>query len=277
MKQNIDKNTVDGFGYEWTVFDQTSLSTEEIGQMFETYFSIFDWTRLSQDAVGFDLGCGSGRWAKLVAPKVGHLHLIDASSEALMTARKNMQGQVNCSFHAASVDQIPLDDKSMDFGYSLGVLHHIPHTQQALISCTDKLKPGAPFLAYFYYAFDNKPKWFQMIWKISDLMRKVISVLPNPVKYMLSQAIALLIYWPLARSAKFLENVGFSVDNFPLSTYRNNSFYTMRTDAFDRFATRLEQRFTKKQIQVMMETADLERIVFSEKTPFWCCVGYKKA
>lgn len=84
----MDKNTVDGFGYEWTVFDQASLSTQEVQAMFDAYFSIFEWDRLNKDSVGFDMGCGSGRWAKLVAPKVGHLHLIDASSEALETAKK---------------------------------------------------------------------------------------------------------------------------------------------------------------------------------------------
>ena len=36
-----------------------------------------------------DLGCGTGRWAKLVAPKVGKLHCIDPSS-ALDVARSNL-------------------------------------------------------------------------------------------------------------------------------------------------------------------------------------------
>ena len=50
----------------------------------------------------------------------------------------------------------------------------------------------------------------------------------------------------------------------------------MRTDALDRFGTALEQRFTRQQIQVMMEAAGLERIQFSDLMPFWCAVGFKK-
>ena len=50
----------------------------------------------------------------------------------------------------------------------------------------------------------------------------------------------------------------------------------MRTDALDRFGTQLEQRFTKKQIQEMMEVAWLDRIKFSDAVPYWCAVGYKK-
>jgi 2-polyprenyl-3-methyl-5-hydroxy-6-metoxy-1,4-benzoquinol methylase len=44
----------------------------------------------------------------------------------------------------------------MDFGYSLGVLHHIPDAQKALSDCVKKLKLGAPFLVYLYYSFDNR-------------------------------------------------------------------------------------------------------------------------
>ena len=50
----------------------------------------------------------------------------------------------------------------------------------------------------------------------------------------------------------------------------------MRTDALDRFGTRLEQRFTQRQIKNMMEQAGLENIQFSSEVPFWCAVGYRK-
>lgn len=48
----------------------------------------------------------------------------------------------------------------------------------------------------------------------------------------------------------------------------------MRTDALDRFGTRLERRFTKIEMKELMERAGLENIKFSE-TSFWTAVGYK--
>lgn len=48
----------------------------------------------------------------------------------------------------------------------------------------------------------------------------------------------------------------------------------MRTDALDRFGTRLEQRSTRDQAQDLMRGAGLERIVFSDRL-YWCAVGYK--
>jgi hypothetical protein len=50
----------------------------------------------------------------------------------------------------------------------------------------------------------------------------------------------------------------------------------MRTDALDRFGTRLEQRFTRAEIQAMMQRAGLERIQISPTEPFWCAVGYRR-
>lgn len=273
--QNVDPDVVMGFGQEWEAFDQSALSNKERQALFNAYFSIFPWDQLPDDAVGFDAGCGSGRWAALAALRVGHLHCVDPSS-AIDVARRNLQSVSNCSFHQATVSDLPFLDDSMDFGYSLGVLHHIPNTQQGLTDCVRKLKPGAPFLVYLYYSFDNKPAWFRGLWMLSDLARRVISRLPHRVKYVCSQVVALAIYFPFARLAFGLEKIGVNMHSFPLSAYRDKSFYTMRTDALDRFGTRLERRFSKQKIGDMMALAGLERVDFGSQVPFWCAVGFKK-
>ena len=275
MSKNIDQRTVDGFGDEWTRFDQSSLSDAETRELFERYFRLFPWDALPDKPVGFDMGCGSGRWAKLVAPRVARLSCIDASPAALDVCRRNLSDMKNCVFEQASADALPLRQGSQDFGYSLGVLHHIPDTPAALRECAARLKPGAPFLVYLYYALDNRPIWFRALWKASDVCRRAISRLPNGLRYGVSQAIAALVYWPLARTSLLLEKTGLAPDALPLAAYRRSSFYTMRTDALDRFGTRLEQRFTKARIEEMMIDAGLERIEFSDQVPFWCAIGFK--
>src|SRR5207245_7432380 len=74
---NSDPQTVEGFGYEWTRFDQSGMSNEDTKRSFESYFSIFPWEALYKTAVGLALDCGSGRWAMMVATRVGTLHCID--------------------------------------------------------------------------------------------------------------------------------------------------------------------------------------------------------
>lgn len=274
MRENRDENVIAGFGDEWSRFDQSELTAKELQSMFDNYFNIFPWDELPQNAVGFDLGCGSGRWAKLVAPRVAKLHLIDPS-DALDVAKRNLSHFDNCEFHRADVENIPLENNSADFGCVLGVLHHIPDTVAGIRACVEKLKPGAPFLLYLYYRFDNRPMWFRGLWKISDIFRKGISSLPHFLRYGFSQVFAATVYFPLARFSMIGERMGMNVSNIPLSQYRNNSFYTMRTDALDRFGTGLEKRFTKKEIYEMMTACGLDDIKFSE-TSFWTAVGKKK-
>jgi SAM-dependent methyltransferase len=274
VKKNVDLATINSFGDEWSRFDQSALSEEEAGRIFDEYFAIFPWDKLPKSSTGFDMGCGSGRWAKLMAPRIGHLHCIDPSS-ALEVAKIALANTKNVSFHRASVDEQTLLPNSQDFGYSLGVLHHVPDTAGAIRACVDMLKQGAPFQLYLYYAFDNRSAAFKLLWRFSDLLRRGICKLPAKSKHLLTDVLAGMVYFPLARLALLAERLGFGVDAIPLSYYRSHSFYTMRTDSRDRFGTPLEQRFTRAQIEQMMCEAGLESIRFSENAPYWCAVGYK--
>jgi SAM-dependent methyltransferase len=276
-RENADRRTVEGFGREWSTFTQSGadFSAEERQAIFDGYFSIFPWQALPPNAAGADIGCGSGRWATLVAPRVGTLHAVDASPDALAIARTNLAGVDNVRFHQASVSALPFADGELDFAYSLGVLHHVPDTAGAIRSVAAKLKPGAPFLIYLYYAFDNRSALFRAIWMASNMVRIVLSRMPYALQIVATTIIAATVYWPLARVAALLEWIGAMPRSWPLAFYRHRSFYVMRTDAFDRFCTRLEQRFTRLQIADMLGAAGFADIKFSENEPYWVAVAVK--
>jgi len=275
--ENIDRQVVAGFGDEWRRFDQSALSEEEVRKIWEDYFHVFPWHVLPEGGgIGADIGCGSGRWAAFVAPRVVCLHVIDPSQEALNVARKNLRSFENVSYHLAGVERLPVEDASLDFAYSLGVLHHVPDTRAAVGAIARKLKPGAPFLIYLYYAFDNRPQWYRVLWQSTDIIRRFISQRSFSVRYALSQVLAIAMYWPIARMAKLLDRFGMLPSMWPLAYYRDRSLYVLRTDALDRFGTSLEQRFTREQIQNMLEAGGFRDIVFSEAPPYWCACGIKQ-
>lgn len=275
LENNLDQKTVKGFGNEWTVFDQSEVSKVELQNFFEKYFSLVDWSLITNESKAMDVGCGSGRWAELIGHRVGALHLVDPSIEALNVAREKLRGSENSFFHNVSTENLPGDDNSFDLIYSLGVLHHVPDTQSAITDCVKKLKHGAPFLVYLYYRFDNKGLWFRSIWYCSDLIRRMICRTPFFLKKRITDAIGIAIYWPLARLGRFLESRGKNVSSLPLSFYRHSSLYTMRTDALDRFGTRLEHRFTRREIEEMLQRAGLVDIRFRETEPYWCAIGFR--
>ena len=272
---NKDEKVIKEFGDEWTKFNYETLDEKKLEENFWQYFNIFPWDKLPQDAVGFDMGCGSGRWAKFVAPKVHKLNCVEPSN-AINIAKNNLRTHENVNFFNETTEDCSLSPGSQDFGYCLGVLHHIPNTQDALNDCTKLLKPGAPILLYLYYNFENKPLWFKFIWKVSDNIRRFVSVSPKPIKHFICSLIAIAVYFPLSQAAYLMEKFGFNVNNIPLSDYRKKPFYQSKNDALDRFGTRLEKRFNKAQITKMLTNAGCTNIEFSPNTPFWCCVGFKK-
>lgn len=273
--RRVSKRVIDGFGEEWTRFDQQKLTAEELHKIFDDYFAIFPWGDLPEGAKGADIGCGSGRWAGVAAPLVGWLTCIDASSAALTVARKNLAGCSNVDFKQASVSDLPFTDGELDFAYSLGVLHHVYDPEGALRRIARTLRPGGFFLMYLYYAFDNRPPWFKMLWRITDLARRLISYLPRIPRFLVCEVIAAIVYWPLARLAAWCRWMSLPTKNLPLAYYADKSFYVMRTDALDRFGTSLKNRYTRNEIASLLSDAGFEKISFSDKAPYWCALAIK--
>ena len=277
FRRNVNDRVVDSFGHEWSRFDNRRLDRGELLEMFEAYTPIFPFGDLPEDAIGFDAGCGSGRWARFFAERVGTLHCVDASEKAVDVARRTLAGLSNVCFHHEDLTEMSIPSGSCDFGYSLGVLHHVPDTERALRACVDRLKPGAPFLVYLYYRLEDAGLGRRLTLRMVTLLRYVVARLPRRLKSPVTDCIAVFVYFPLARMAALFEKMGGDPSHLPLFQYRGRSFYVMRNDALDRFGTRLEKRFTQAEIMALLTEAGLDDIKFSEDPPWWVAVGHRSS
>jgi ubiquinone/menaquinone biosynthesis C-methylase UbiE len=274
LGSNIDEVTVRSFGEEWKAFHK--FDDAELSRIGDQYFDIIKPEMCGSDKIAADFGCGTGRWTKYFAPRVGAIAAIDPS-DAIFTAAAVLENVSNAHLYKASIDNLPFPDNYFDVGFSLGVLHHIPDTQMAMTACVKKVKPGGFFLVYLYYNFDNRGPLFKFVYWLSNLIRLIVSRLPG------HQKVLPVIYWRrlichlsdyaacsgmMGVPEKFRQKV-------PLQIYEKASFYIIRNDALDRFGTPLEQRFTKKQITAMMTNAGLTEITFSDNAPFWHAVAKK--
>lgn len=275
MDENKNNKVINDFGKEWKHYNYSNFDQENLIESYNQYFDIFPWNLITKKSIGFDMGCGTGRWAQFIAPKVKKLNCIEPS-EAIVVAKENLYKFDNIEFFNETTESCSIPENSQDFGYSLGVLHHIPDTEKAIKDCARLLKKNSPFLIYLYYNFDNKPAWFKNIWNISNIIRKIICKMPYSQKKIFSNIIAYLIYLPLSSFAHIVEKIGINVSNFPLSQYRSKSLYIIKNDALDRFGTSLEHRFSKNQIKEMLLKSGFSNIKFSNKSPFWCCIAIKK-
>lgn len=273
-RENIDSDVVNDFGEEWKKF---SIHTDEsVKELRKEYFDIIDESIVNKDTYMIDIGCGSGRWTDYFVDKAGYIEAIDPS-DAVFVADKMLGSRNNVRVTKASVGTIPWDDETFDFGMSIGVLHHIPDTKQALIDCVKKIKKGGYFYLYLYYRFDNRGILFKTIFYLSNILRLGVSRLPSGPKTFICDILATVIYWPLSRFAGLLHKMNLHnlAKKIPLEPYYNKPFYNLRNDCLDRFGTKLEQRFLKSEIEEMMKESGLSNIKFGEKSAFWHAVGKK--
>ena len=70
---NRNQKVINEFGDEWKEFNFSDIEKNELIKSFNQYFEIFPWDQLPENSSGFDMGCGSGRWAQFVAPRVKKL------------------------------------------------------------------------------------------------------------------------------------------------------------------------------------------------------------
>ena len=272
--QNIDKRVVDEFGDEWTKFYEHD--DDPIKKGGEEYFDILTDQMLNKQTYVLDAGCGTGRWTKYLASKAGFIEAVDPS-QAIFAADKLLGNIHNVRLCQAAIETLPFDDETFDFVMSVGVLHHIPNTAKALNDCVTKVKSGGYFYVYLYYNLDRRGPFYKALFQISDLLRKIISRLPGKIKHVVCDIFAIIFYLPFILGGRFLNFVGLKnlAKRMPLSGYQSRSFFIIRNDTLDRFGTRLEQRFSKKQIIEMMENAGLTDIIVSDGIPYYHAVGKK--
>ena len=271
------KKIISDFGDEWEKFNQFDVDKDELLKIYKDYFFVNPWTEKESMCEGIDLGCGTGRWAQFVAEKVKTLTVVDASEKSMLAAKKNLKFCKNVNFKLCDLTKLPFENNYFDFGYSLGVLHHIPDINKALTEIHRILKPNAGFLLYMYYSLENEPFLYKNIWRLTNMLRRIICILPRKIKMFICDMIAFIIYYPLSKFSKILFSLGFDINKIPLSYYKDKSFYTMRTDALDRFGTTYEKRYTKKEILNLLQENGFKKVKFSNRKPYWCVISYKKS
>ncbi|MEO7293907.1 MAG: class I SAM-dependent methyltransferase, partial [Ginsengibacter sp.] len=217
---NIDHSVVEDFGEEWLKFQD--FTDDTIDKFVKEYFEILDEKIVNKNSYAIDIGCGTGRWTKYLSTRAGFIEAIDPSDAIL--AADNLLGDIdNVRLTKASVETIPFNDETFDFGMSVGVLHHIPDTQKAMADCVKKIKTGGYFYCYLYYNLDNRGIAFRILFHITDLVRRVVSRLPAAIKRFVCDILAAVIYLPMVLLVRFVYFLGFKklAKKLPLSPYKN--------------------------------------------------------
>jgi len=267
-----DRAVREGFGFEWQRFADELPEYEAESRK---YFHLVPPERFVGATV-LDAGCGMGRWARYAARRsVRRLYALDYSS-SIDQAQRYLDPEEVVQCVQADIRFLPIRDSAVHLAYSLGVLHHMPNPDDGMMSLLRVLKPQGGLLVYLYYSLENRPAHYRAILSLINAVRRTTSRLPKRVMYWLAWSIALGVYWPLARLSLVFDVLGRRnvVGWIPLHDYRRRSIRLMALDAFDRFATPLERRYSRSEVRSWLERHGLQPR-FSESSPFWVAYAEK--
>ena len=257
----FSKAVQSSFGQQW---NQYSNILDEHRMEFEQYFDLVRMGSLQDQSV-CDLGCGIGRWSFFLQKLCREMVLVDFS-DAIFVARKNLAHSDNALFLMGDIKRLPFADNFCDFLFSLGVFHHLP--SNALDEVRALKRYAHRILIYLYYALDNRPFHFRVLYWAMEFGRRVISSLKS---YALRQAliwgITLFVYLPFIGLGRVLKPLGLEKQVPLYEFYNGKSIGRIRQDVHDRFATAIEHRYSRDQIIELRDS--YSRVDISDRIPYW--------
>jgi len=249
------------FGEEWRGFPEILPEHEK---EFQQYFDLVDLDSLANARI-CDLGCGIGRWSHFLKGRCREMVLLDFS-EAIFVARENLRGAGNALFFLGDLRRMPFRNDFTDFLFTLGVLHHLPTGALEEVRALSRYAPT--LLVFLYYALDNRPAFWRGLLSAVTKVRLALSRTEGPLlRSAVTWAITIGVYLPLTSLGHAVRPLGLA-NKVPLyDFYRGKSLRRIRQDVYDRFFTRIEQRFRKEEILALRDT--FREVVVSDDPPYW--------
>jgi ArsR family transcriptional regulator len=100
--------------------------------------------RLMPPMVIADLGAGDGSFSLLLAQNAKNVIAVDSSAKMIEFAREQAHRHhvKNVDYRLGDMEELPIDDESVDLAFFSQSLHHALHPDRAIVEAARILKPG---------------------------------------------------------------------------------------------------------------------------------------
>lgn len=162
-----ERRTLASYSYQWRKFKEMLPHWEEVFRECTAPIA----PDFFPGKIGLDAGCGFGRSLYYAASYGAEMIGMDLS-EAVEAARENTRHLADVHLVQGDIFHPPFAGRSLEFVYSIGVLHHLPDPKRGFLHLTGLVKPGAPVFIWVY------PRGRGRQIAVFDLMRAVSTRLP---------------------------------------------------------------------------------------------------
>jgi len=226
----------ENFGFEWNLHNKTQLDNAASRDSEESFAQKTGFTPDElRGKLVLDVGCGMGRYSDVVSRWGATVVGVDLTS-AVDAAQGNIGSRANVNLAQADIFNLPFADKTFDYIFSLGVLHHTPDTKAAFDKLPRLLKPGGKLAIWVYSTTMRSWCW------TSDIYRHLTSRLPKRVLYALCHV---AIPWYYLRRLPLVGH--YTSTLLPISYHPDREWRVL--DTFDWYSPAYQWKHTDEELR----------------------------
>ena len=171
---SINDLTKDYFAQIDSIFYKKAFFAQDSGM--SLFSKIIDYSSLEKKNV-LVIGCGLGSITEQLVHSAAHVTAIDLSNTSIEATRKrlSMIGKKNWKVMRIDAEKMEFQDKTFDFVWSWGVIHHTPKTELIVNKVHSMLKPGGKFCMMVYHR-RSFHYWYKIILKNGILKGRLLKM-----------------------------------------------------------------------------------------------------
>jgi SAM-dependent methyltransferase len=264
--------TAENFGWQWQHFVQGDelYADQFLGWLTPVQPEFF------RDKVVLEGGCGKGRHTQLAA-SWGAREIIGVDlSDAVETAFAATRSIPNAHIVQADIYNLPFA-QMFDYGFSVGVLHHLPDPRAGFLSLSSKVKAGGHVSAWVYGAENNEwitrfvnPLREKFSSRINQRTLLHLSKLPTALVYLATKG----VYGPLNRSESGARIAQHLFYNDYLNAISRFGWREQHTIVFDHLVAPTSHYISREEFAEWWRTIDAKDVTITwHNKNSWCGFG----
>ena len=243
--------TMSSFGYQWNAFPEVYDEWRDdffdfVSPLQQSYF---------RSKLGIDVGCGMGRYTRVVGEEGAEIVGIDLS-DAVEAAFSNTRHLPNVHIVQGDINKPPVKTAFFDFAHSIGVLHHLPDPRSGFVSLRGLVRPGGGVIVWVYS--DTKHP-------IYGMARLVTRRLPFQILRCLCFFLAVAIWFFFIVPIKAARAIGLQsvADRIKFQRYARFPFRALHTDLFDELSAPVIHGHSEAEVREWFVSSGLDNVMTS--------------